>query len=122
MANPCLFLHIRLGQQSFPDPAGFVKSAQAMQYKVNLWEHAFTHPASPLFPGIEPYSADHGVWGGLVPDFASENARNRFGEFHGKALIDIGISGLKLDECDHSDYTGGWSFPELSNFPSGIRR
>jgi alpha-D-xyloside xylohydrolase len=25
-----------------------------------------------------------------------------------------------LDECDNSDYTGGWSFPELSQFPSGV--
>ncbi len=32
----------------------------------------------------------------------------------------MGISGFKLDECDNSDYTGGWSFPELSRFPSGV--
>jgi alpha-D-xyloside xylohydrolase len=30
-----------------------------------------------------------------------------------------GISGFKLDECDNSDYTRNWSFPELSSFPSG---
>ncbi len=35
-------------------------------------------------------------------------------------MIDLGISGFKLDECDNSDYTGGWSFPECSQFPSGI--
>jgi len=29
----------------FPDPAGFVRSAGEMNYKVNLWEHAFIHPA-----------------------------------------------------------------------------
>ncbi len=31
-----------------------------------------------------------------------------------------GISGFKIDECDNSDYTGGWSFPERSSFPSGV--
>ncbi len=104
----------------FPDPAGFVSSARAMNYKVNLWEHAFTHPASPIFSAIEAHSGDYGVWGGLVPDFAGEQAREAFGTFHGKDLIDMGISGFKIDECDNSDYTGGWSFPECSVFPSGV--
>jgi len=93
---------------------------QNLQYRVNLWEHAFTHPASPLFPKIKTTSGDYGVWGGLVPDFASEDARAAFGEYHGKTLLDMGISGFKLDECDNSDFTGGWSFPELSSFPSGV--
>lgn len=130
---PCDVLGLEPGWQShaysctftwdkgrFPDPEGFVRSAANLQYRVNLWEHAFTSPASPLFTAIEPYSGDYGVWGGLVPDFAGEKGRDRFGEFHGKTLIDIGISSFKLDECDNSDYTGGWSFPECSSFPSGI--
>jgi alpha-D-xyloside xylohydrolase len=60
------------------------------------------------------------VWQGLVPDFAGARARDVFGEFHGKTLIDAGVSGFKLDECDNSDYTHGWSFPECSAFPSGV--
>jgi alpha-D-xyloside xylohydrolase len=104
----------------FPDPEGFVSSAGAMNYKVNLWEHAFTHPASPLFPEIEPHSGDYGVWGGLVPDFAGEPARSAFGAYHAKTFLDAGVSGFKIDECDNSDYTGGWSFPECSVFPSGV--
>ena len=32
----------------------------------------------------------------------------------------LGVSGFKLDECDNSDFTGGWSFPEASQFPSGV--
>jgi alpha-D-xyloside xylohydrolase len=91
-----------------------------MNYKVNLWEHAFTHPASPLFPEIEPHSGDYGVWGGLVPDFAGEPARAAFGAYHAKTFLDAGVSGFKIDECDNSDYTGGWSFPECSMFPSGV--
>jgi alpha-D-xyloside xylohydrolase len=104
----------------FPDPQGFIRSADALNYKVNLWEHAFTHPASPLFPAIEPHAGNYGVWGGLVPDFAGAPAREAFGAYHGEKFVDSGISGFKLDECDNSDYTGGWSFPECSAFPSGI--
>jgi alpha-D-xyloside xylohydrolase len=105
--------------ESFPDPASFVNAAQKMQYKLNLWEHAYTNPASPIFSDLLPHSGDYGVWGGLVPDFAAQPAREVFGAYHGKTLIDLGISGFKLDECD-SDNIGGWSFPECSSFPSGI--
>ncbi|HZP03493.1 MAG TPA: TIM-barrel domain-containing protein [Terracidiphilus sp.] len=104
----------------FPDPTGFVREAGEKNYKINLWEHAYTHPASPLFSAIEPHSGDYGVWGGLVPDFAGEAARAAFGAYHAKTFLDAGVSGFKLDECDNSDYTGGWSFPECSTFPSGV--
>jgi alpha-D-xyloside xylohydrolase len=107
-------------ENRFPNPVQFIRSAQEMHYKINLWEHAFTHPASPLFPEIVGVSGDYGVWGGLVPDFVGQKARDAFGAYHGKSLIDQGVSGFKLDECDNSDYTGGWSFPELSRFPSGV--
>ena len=104
----------------FPDPAGFVRSAKEIGFRVNLWEHAFTHPASPIFSELEPHSGDTAVWGGLVPDFAGEPARRIFGDYHGRALIDSGVSGFKLDECDNSDFTEGWSFPDNSRFPSGV--
>ena len=104
----------------FPEPGRFLKNLKERQYKVNLWEHAFTHPSSPLFTPMKSLSGDKGVWGGLVPDFGNPEARAVFGEYHGKQLIDLGVSGFKLDECDNSDYTGGWSFPEISQFPSGV--
>ena len=107
-------------ESRFPDPTGFVRSATDMDFKVNLWEHAFTHPASPLFEEIKPHSGEYGVWGGLVPDFAGQPARRAFGAYHDKTFINMGISGFKIDECDNSDYTGGWSFPECSSFPSGV--
>jgi alpha-D-xyloside xylohydrolase len=116
-AYSCTFVWDR---DRFPDPKGFVHSATELQYKINLWEHAFTNPASPLFSLLEQYSGSYGVWGGLVPDFAGHEARDIFGDFHGKTLVDMGISGFKLDECDNSDFTGGWSFPECSAFPSDI--
>jgi len=104
----------------FPDPQDLISKTTDLGFKVNLWEHAFTHPSSPLFGTLQPHSGDFGVWGGLVPDFAGTAAREIFGDYHGVKLIDSGISGFKLDECDGSDYTRGWSFPDFSHFPSGI--
>ena len=49
MADARLLLYFEWNKDRFPDPARFVQSAAEMNYKVNLWEHAFTHPASPLF-------------------------------------------------------------------------
>jgi alpha-D-xyloside xylohydrolase len=60
------------------------------------------------------------VFDGAVPDFADPAARQIFGDYHKQQLVDLGISGFKLDECDNSDFVGGWSFPELSRFPSGL--
>jgi alpha-D-xyloside xylohydrolase len=107
-------------RQRFPDPEKFVRDMGAQQIRVNLWEHAYTNPASPLFMPLLDHAGDYGVWGGLVPDFEQAETRHIFGEYHGKNLVDIGICGFKLDECDNSDYTGGWSFPEISRFPSGV--
>ncbi|HZY62266.1 MAG TPA: TIM-barrel domain-containing protein [Edaphobacter sp.] len=104
----------------FPHPKQFIDQAGALGFRINLWEHAFTHPASPIFTPLKPYSGNFAVWDGLVPDFAGEQARRVFGDYHGKALIDLGISGFKLDECDNSDFTEGWSFPDQSRFPSGV--
>jgi len=107
-------------QNRFPDPKQFVKEAEQLGYRVNLWEHAFTHPSSPVFSQLVPYAGDFAVWEGLVPDFAGEQGREIFGGYHGEHLVDIGISGFKLDECDNSDFTDGWSFPDMSSFPSGL--
>jgi len=104
----------------FPDPSGFLQDASRLNYKINLWEHAFTHPSSPIFRPLVANSGDYAVWEGLVPDFAAPPASRVFGNYHGKYLIDNGVSGFKLDECDNSDFTGGWSFPDISHFPSGL--
>lgn len=104
----------------FPQPQKFLRDLAAATYHVNLWEHAFTHPTSPIFDPLTSHSGNFAVWGGLVPDFAGDPAQKIFGEYHGKELIDAGVSGFKLDECDNSDYTDGWSFPDMSRFPSGL--
>jgi alpha-D-xyloside xylohydrolase len=44
-----------------------------------------------------------------------------FGGYHKRELIEKGVTGFKLDECDNSDYIDSpWSFPELSKYPSGL--
>lgn len=103
----------------FPDPAEFVRQLGEIHYKVNLWEHAFVHPTASFYAALKPYSGDYLVWQGLTPDFCTVEARRIFGDHHRRKFVDIGISGFKLDECDNSDYTAGWSFPEFSRFPSG---
>jgi alpha-D-xyloside xylohydrolase len=107
-------------QSRFPQPESFIQDLKKQDFRVNLWEHAFIHPSSPLFEPMRELSGDTAVWGGLVPDFQSPEARRVFGGYHGKQLIDIGVAGFKLDECDNSDFTDGWSFGELSQFPSGV--
>jgi alpha-D-xyloside xylohydrolase len=103
----------------FPDPRGLISQLQQQHYHINLWEHAFTHPSSPLYPALCAHSGDYEVWGGLVPDFLDAEARAIFADYHAREFVAPGISGFKLDECDNSDFTGSWSFPEISRFPSG---
>jgi alpha-D-xyloside xylohydrolase len=103
----------------FPDPAALVADLGRKNYRLNLWEHAYTHPSSPIHDALVEHSGDYEVWGGLVPDFIDPKARQIFGDFQEKTHVALGVSGYKLDECDNSDFTGNWSFPEVSSFPSG---
>lgn len=103
----------------FPDPAAMVAGLARDGYRLNLWEHAFVHPSSPLHAPLAAHAGDYLVWDGLVPDFLGAEARSAFGAFHAREHLALGVSGYKLDECDNSDYTRNWSFPELSQFPSG---
>lgn len=106
----------------FPDPDGMTKELLEDGFRVNLWEHAYVHPTSPVYASMYDYASDFLVWKGLVPDFTLPEARKAFGDYHGK-LADCGISGFKLDECDNSNIATGnstWGFPDMAAFPSGI--
>jgi alpha-D-xyloside xylohydrolase len=108
-------------KKNWPDPDGFLKIMEGLHYHLNLWEHCFTHPTSPVYDALKPYSGDYLVWNGLVPDFATPQAREIFGGYHEKAFVKKGISGFKLDECDNQPLSATpWSFPEHSVFPSGL--
>ncbi|WP_018613713.1 TIM-barrel domain-containing protein [Segetibacter koreensis] len=109
--------------KNFPNPSSFIDSMNKNGFKLNLWEHAYTHPTSPIFQKIAPYSANYTVWGGAVPDFISAGGRKVFGDYHENNFVKKGIAAFKLDECDAADYTKAdreWSFPDIATFPSGL--
>ena len=109
----------RWDSQRFPNPAETVAELKKDGFHVNLWEHAFTHPTAEKYEEMLPYAGDYLVWNGLVPDFSLEEAGKLFAEMQ-KPLMDMGVDGFKLDECDGSDFTGGWTFPNCASFPSGM--
>jgi alpha-D-xyloside xylohydrolase len=105
----------------FPDPDGFLQKMGALGYKMNFWEHAFTHPSSPIYSELKPWSGNYLVWNGLVPDFAAPQARKIFLKQNDAALFDRGVESVKLDECDYQpDSATPWSFPLATAFPSGL--
>jgi len=108
--------------QLFPKPQEMLAQLRQLGYHINLWEHVFVHPSSPLYSPLHPLSGDYEVWGGLVPDLSLTPARAAFADYHRRQLVDKGVTGFKLDECDGSDFirNSSWSFPENSQFPSGM--
>ncbi|MEH6309168.1 glycoside hydrolase family 31 protein [Olivibacter sp. CPCC 100613] len=119
-AYPCSFAW---NTDFFPDPKAFTDKLKRQGYRVNLWEHAFVSSSSPLYSTLFEKSGDFLAFNGLVPDFIDQHTRALFGSYHKEHLIDVGVSGFKLDECDNSDLRFGsarWSFPEHTQFPSGI--
>jgi len=105
----------------FSDPDDFLAKMRAMGFQMNFWEHAFTHPTSPMYDELKPWSGNFLVWGGLVPDFASPQARKIFLKQNRLALFDRHVEGVKLDECDYQPESATpWSFPPATTFPSGL--
>lgn len=103
----------------FPQYEEMLSQLKKDGFKPNLWQHAYTHPDSPIFKQLKPYSGDFYVWDGLVPDFSIPEAREIFLSQQRK-LRDDGAFSFKLDEADNSDFTSNWGFPEFSSFPSGM--
>ena len=108
--------------QRFPDHRDFVDRLRGMGYRVNLWEHAYIHPSSPLFDPLKERSGDFLVWGGLVVDFADPEAFDIYARYHDAEFIQQGISGFKADECDRQPIQDStpFNYPYCSTFPSGI--
>ncbi len=103
----------------FPVSQDMLDQLSLLGFRVNLWEQAFVNPQAKFYDAISPSSGNYVVWNGLVPDFSLLSARDIFINAH-KAFIEQGIAAFKLDECDGSDFTGGWSFPDFAEFPSGL--
>ena len=107
--------------ERFPDPDALIATVKGKGCRLNLWEHAFVHPESPIMKEIRPHCGDALAFDGLVPDFLTADAQRVFGDHHERTLVARGVSGFKLDECDHSDFISyAWSFPEWARFPSGV--
>jgi len=135
MKIPCDMIGLEPGWQShayscsltwsrerFPEPAKMIGELQQAGFKVNLWEHAYIHPSSPLFAPLKSRAGDFLVWGGLVVDFADSEASRIFADYHDRELVGKGILGFKADECDKQPPTDAtpFNFPYCSVFPSGI--
>jgi alpha-D-xyloside xylohydrolase len=106
---------------NFPHPDGFLQKMRGLDYHLNFWEHAFTHPSSPIYNELKPWAGNYFVWGGLVPDFASPEGRQIFLQQQNGALFDHQVEGVKLDECDYQpESPAPWSFPLNTAFPSGL--
>lgn len=103
----------------FPAPSEMLRQLREQGFRVNVWEQAFVHPSAAIYRPLLERCGDYEVWGGVVPDFLDPKARQIFADYHEQAHVAAGVSGYKADECDNSDFTGNWSFPETSRFPSG---
>ena len=107
-------------KNQFPDPDAFIREAKALGFTLSLWEHIFIHPDAPFYEKLKPMSGDFQVFGGLVPDLSLDEAADTYACYHETEFIEKGIRGFKLDECDSSDFTGHWSYPNCAQFPSGM--
>ncbi|MBP3324367.1 MAG: hypothetical protein J6M16_09255 [Clostridia bacterium] len=97
-----------------------IKELTELGFKLNLWEHCYTRPTCTIHDDIFPYCGKSLVFDkGLVPDFTIKEAREIFASKQ-RDLVNDGVRGFKLDECDGSDITGGWNFPDCDEFPSGM--
>ncbi|MCM1225373.1 MAG: glycoside hydrolase [Lachnospiraceae bacterium] len=105
-------------ENKFPDPQNFITDLSQRGIHLNMWLQAFTHPTSPSWNKLKEWSGDFTVWDGLVPDFLTKEGRRIYSEVLDE-YVEWGLSGFKADECDNSDFTGNWSFPYISKFPSG---
>ena len=108
--------------ERFPNHRAMIRELDDMGFRLNLWEHAYIHPTSPLFEPLEKRSGDYLVWDGLVVDFADPQASQIFADYHEEHLVDQGVAAFKADECDRqqiADVTP-FNYPYCSAFPSGI--
>jgi len=109
-------------EERYPDPVSFINRLREMGFRLNLWEHAYIHPSSPLFEPLRERSGDYLVWGGLVVDFVDPEAVRLFANYHDAEFVGKGVRGFKLDECDRQIITDSrpFNYPYVTCFPSGI--
>ena len=112
-AYPCTF---EWDNGRYPDPKAFVDTLKNKHVRVNLWTNPYVSPDSKIYQSLYPWSASHTVWCGIVPDFATEQARTIWGEKLDNEHLAIGVDGYKIDEIDGYDH---YLWPDVATFPSG---
>ena len=100
----------------FPDPQGFVSALDAMDVKTNLWMNPGVSPEGELYGKVEPFTASHTEWCGIVPDYSMPEVRGMMQDFFWENHGSLGVSGYKMDENDGID---SWLYPDVARFPSG---
>ena len=90
--------------ESFPSPQELIDTLGREGFRVNLWEHIFVHRRSAVHDALATLSGDYRVWDGLVPDYSLPEAARVYAAHHKQTLVDKGVCGFKLDECDGSDF------------------
>lgn len=107
-------------EERYPNYREVIKYLKDNNFHINLWEHAFINSTCPIYKDMTDLSGDYEVWKGLIPDFGMDEAQEIFADFQRENLVKLGIDGFKLDECDNSDFVHDWSFPNCTEFPSGM--
>lgn len=113
-AYPCTY---EWDPKRFPAPEAFVKDLSDKHIQTNLWINPGVSPETEIRDAIEPYTASHTEWNGLVPDYTMPEARSIMRGHFEKHHLDKGVSGYKMDENDGYD---NWLWPDVATFPSGV--
>ncbi len=113
IAYPCSY---EWDKTRFPDPKRLIDTLKNRGVQANLWINPYLVPDGTLGKKLRPYSASHTVWTGLVPDYTLPEARKLLSDHFNKHVLDIGVSGFKMDENDGFDE---WLWPDVASFPSG---
>jgi alpha-glucosidase (family GH31 glycosyl hydrolase) len=110
---PCTY---EWDKSRFPDPVSFVNKLQSQHIQTNVWMNPGVSPSSSVYKQIEPYTASHTEWNGIVPDYSMPEAVKIMTAHLKKNVLDVGVSGFKMDENDGYD---NWLWPDVARFPSG---
>ena len=113
-AYPCTY---EWDNKRFPDPKGLINQLKDKGIYTNLWINPYISPESNLIKALQPFTASHTVWSGYVPDYSMKQTNTIIGNHLKKNLLDIGVSGFKMDENDGFDF---WLWPDVAKFPSGM--
>ncbi|HLO81664.1 MAG TPA: TIM-barrel domain-containing protein [Chitinophagaceae bacterium] len=110
---PCTY---EWDKERFPHPRDLTRSLQMQNIQTNVWVNPGVSPLSSVYQSIEPYTASHTEWCGLIPDYTMPEAVKIMASHLKKNVLDSGVSGFKMDENDGFD---NWLWPDVASFPSG---